>query len=117
MIADDFPAIAKRWAQIAKERQHQRFALPGGVMIVLRAKLYPGMKIPPHCDLCFVLDERISRLLLINEGSRTSLSKPFGQAFVHYLKQFCPSVEALSPFEARMSREDALTLQRLLEET
>jgi hypothetical protein len=114
MIADDFAAIARRLGQIAKERQRGRFVLPAGVIIVPRTKLYPGMPIP-NCEVCLVLDDKVCSLLLIAEGSRTTLSKPFGMQLLEHLAQFCPSVRAINAFEARLSHDDTKTLMRLLE--
>lgn len=115
MIADDFPAIAHRLAQLAKERRREVFAMPEGVLIIPRNRMRYGMKIP-LCDLCFVLDERAAQLMLIADGSRSNLRHPLGVRFIDYLSQFYPSLRPVSAFEARLSHEESAHLLRHLEE-
>jgi hypothetical protein len=114
MIVDDFPAIAHRMAQIAKERQREVFSIPAGIVIIPRRKLAAFSRLP-LCDLCFVLDDRVCCLSLIADGSRSSLRHPVGMRFIEHLTRFYSSVRMVNAFEARLSPEDVERLLRHLE--
>ena len=101
-IADDFPFIAKRLAELEQNR-NARFFLPDGIIIMVGEG-----KRRLDCDICFSVDLVRSRLMV----TYINKNRP---DFITYLTRFFPSVRVATN-AILMSADDMQLLLQWLHE-